>query len=259
MLAENLARALKRGPDDFAEVVSCSGRDDGSGFQAGHVEKVRNEAVQALRLVDDRSEEFRLGLIVERTRKVPQGPGGAEDCRQGRLQIVRNRGEERLPEPIGLGSELGALDVLDEVHALDRERSLVRECIKQPALLRAEERAGLVAVDPDYADRAASRPHGQEQPLRTWQGVGAASGRPVVLPGPFRRGEIGLIEGVLRRVAGLHLKRAVLWQEKHHAHVQHGGDLERACPQHIIERSDAGELAAEACRAPPWSGPVPER
>ena len=126
--------------------------------------------------VDDRSDEFCLSLIVERTGKVPQSPGGAEDCRQWRLEIVRNRGEERLPEPIGLGGELGALDVLDEVHAVNRERSVVRECIKQPALLRAEERAGLVAVDPDYAHGASPRPHGQEQPLRTWQSVGAASG-----------------------------------------------------------------------------------
>ena len=93
-------------------------------------------------------------------------------------------------------------DVLDEVHALDRERRLVDERVEQPALLGREQRAGLVAVEADDADGAAAGAHRQEQPLGARQRVGAAAGGAIVLPGPFRGGEIGVVERVLRRIAG---------------------------------------------------------
>ena len=67
----------------------------------------------------------------------------------------------------------------------------------------------------------------------------------VVLPGPFRRREVGLVEHVLRRIAGLDGDRAVLRQEQHDAHLEHQRDLIGGCPQHVVERADRGELAAE--------------
>jgi hypothetical protein len=45
--------------------------------------------------------------------------------------------------------------------------------------------------------------HRQEQALGAGQRIGAAAGGAIVLPGPFRRGDIGLVEDVLRRVAGI--------------------------------------------------------
>ena len=67
----------------------------------------------------------------------------------------------------------------------------------------------------------------------------------VVLPRPVRRGEIGLVERVLRRIAGLDGDRAVLRQQQHDADLQHQRGLIGGRPQHVVERADAGELAAE--------------
>ena len=122
---------------------------------------------------------------------------------------------------------------------------LIDQRIEQPALVGREQRAGLVAVDADDADGAAAGAHRQEQALRAGQRVRAAPGGAVVLPGPFRRGEIGLVEHVLRRIAGLDGDRAVLGQQQHDPHLQHQRGLVGRRPEHVVERADAGELAAE--------------
>ena len=79
---------------------------------------------------------------------------------------MRDGGEKRRAQAVGLDGELGAVDVLHEMNPLDGERRLVGQRIEEAALLRGEERALLVAVDADDADRAAARAHRQEQPLR---------------------------------------------------------------------------------------------
>ncbi len=63
---------------------------------------------------------------------------------------------------------------------------------------------GLSLSRPTTPTGAAAGAHRQEQALCAGQRVGAASGGAVVLPGPFRRREIGLVEDVLRRIAGPH-------------------------------------------------------
>ena len=73
----------------------------------------------------------------------------------------------------------------------------------------------------------------------------SAPGGPVLLPGPLGRGQIALLEPVLRRIARLDRDRRLLGKQQHHAHLQHGRDLVRGRPQHVVERAGAGELAAE--------------
>ena len=114
---------------------------------------------------------------------------------------------------------------------------------------------GLSLSMPIDADRAAAGAHRQEQALGAGQGVGAAPGGAVVLPGPFRGGEVGLVEHVLGRIAGLDRDRAVLGQQQDDAHLQHQGDLIGGRPQHVVERADAGELAAEGIER--FGGPGP--
>ena len=89
---------------------------------------------------------------------------------------------------------LGLVQIVDEVDALDGKSRLIDEGIEQAALVRGEQRPGLVAVDADDADGATAGAHGQEQPLGSGQRIRAAPRRPIVLPSPFRRGEIGLVE-----------------------------------------------------------------
>ena len=92
---------------------------------------------------------------------------------------------------------------------------------------------------------AAAGAHRQEQALGARQRIGAAAGGAIVLPGPVGGGEIGLVERVLRRIAGLDGDRAVLRQQQHDAHLQHQRGLVGGRPEHVVERADARELAAE--------------
>ena len=108
-----------------------------------------------------------------------------------------------------------------------------------------QHRARLVAVDAHDADGAASGMHRQEQALGAGQRVGAAAGGAVVFPGPSGGGEIGLVENIFRRIAGLDRDRAVLGQQQHDAHFQHQRGLIGGRPKHVVERAGAGELAAE--------------
>ena len=126
---------------------------------------------------------------------------GAEHGRERRAQIVRDRGQQRLAQPVGFGGALGPVEVFHQAHALDGQRAHVDERVQQPAALGGEDRAGLVGVEAHHADGAATRAHGQEQALGAGQGVGAAAGSAVVVEGPFGGGEIGLVEAVLGWVA----------------------------------------------------------
>ena len=109
-------------------------------------------------------------------RKVRSVLGGAKHRRQRRLEIMRDRGQQRGAQPVRLDRALGAIHVLDETDALDGQRALIDQRVEQAALVRREQRARLVAVDADNADRAAAGAHRQEQPLRAGQRVRAAAG-----------------------------------------------------------------------------------
>ncbi len=158
------------------------------------------------------------------------------------------RGEQRRAQPLGFGGALDAIHILDQAHALDGERALVHQRVEEAPLVGGEQRARLVAVDADDADGAAPGMHRQEQALGAGQRVGAAAGGAVVLPGPFRRGEVGVVERVFRRIARLHRDGAVARQQQHDAHFQHQRGLIGGRPQHVVERAGAGELAAEGVK-----------
>ena len=173
----------------------------------------------------------------------------------GVLQIVRDRGQQRRAQAVGLHGALDPVHVLDQQHALDRERALVHQRIEQAALVRRQQRPGPVVVDADDADRPAPGSHRQEQPLGARQRIGAAPGRAIVAPRPVRGGQIGLVELVLRRVARLDGQHAILRQQQHHAYLQHQRGLIGGRPQHIVQRRGARELAAEGVER--FRGPHP--
>ena len=104
---------------------------------------------------------------------------------------------------------------------------------------------GLSLSMPMIPTCAAAGPHRQEQALGARQRVGAAPGGAVVLPRPFGRRDVGIADGVLGRIAGLDGDGAVLRQQDDDPHLEHQGDLIGGRPQHVVERADAGELAAE--------------
>ena len=131
--------------------------------------------------------------------------GGAEHRGERRLQVVRDRGQQRRAQALGFGGALDPIHVLDQLHALDRQRALVASAHRAAAADPASAADPVLSLSmPMTPIGAAPGMHRQEQPLGAGQRVGAAPGRAVVLPGPFRGGEIGLVERVLRRIAGLH-------------------------------------------------------
>ena len=158
---------------------------------------------------------------------------------------MRDRGQQRRAQPVGLGRELGAVDIGDQLDALDGDRRLVGQRVEQALLLRRQQRPLLVIVEADDADGRAAGPQGQIEPLGAGQRVGAAAGGAVVLPGPAGGGDVGLGQRVVGRIAGLDGDRAVFRQKQHDAQLQHRGDLEGGGPQHVVERAGAGELLGE--------------
>jgi hypothetical protein len=90
--------------------------------------------------------------VGERSREIAQRAGRAEHRGKWRLEIVRDRGQQRRAQPVGLDRAFRPFDVLDQVDALDRERTLVDQGIEQTSLVGGEQRSGLVAVDADDAD-----------------------------------------------------------------------------------------------------------
>ena len=179
-------------------------------------------------------------------RQLLQRAGRADDRGERRLQVVRDRGQQRRAQAVGLGRELGLVDILDKLDALDRERRLVGQRVEQPPLLGREQRTLACRCRCRRRRRAA-------RPVRSGRKRRLAPGS-VSAPRPAARscsqaqlggGEVGLVERVLGRIAGLDGDRAVFGQEQHDPHLEHRGDLEGGGPQHVVERAGAGELLAE--------------
>ena len=92
-------------------------------------------------------------LLHERARRA--GDGG-----QRRAQVVGDRAEERVPEPLRLGPEPGLLGFVHQRHPLDGEGRLRGEGLEQVELLgRGQDLAGrrLDAEDPHRAARGGER------------------------------------------------------------------------------------------------------
>ena len=85
--------------------------------------------------------------VGELVREIAQRPADAEHRRERRLQVVRDRGQQRRAQPVGLDGALDAVHVLDQPDALDGERALIGQRVEQAPLVGRQQRSGLVAVD----------------------------------------------------------------------------------------------------------------
>ena len=143
---ENLAGAPQRAADDLAEIVRRGIRHDGAGFQLGHVEQIGDEAVEPLGLVDDGCQQIALFGIAESACRDPaSSPAAPSTEASGVLRSCEIEVKQRRSQPVGLDGALDAIHVLDQPHALDRERALIHQRVEQPALVRRQQRPGLVA------------------------------------------------------------------------------------------------------------------
>ena len=195
--------------------------------------------------VDDGREQVGLFRIRQRLRKIPQRARRAQHRGQRRLEVVRDRRQQRRAQAVRFHGALDPVHVLDQLHPFDRQRALIHQRVEQAALVRRQQRSGPVVVDADHADRAAAGPHRQEQAFCAGQRIRAAARGAIVAPRPVRGRKVGLVELVLRGIAGLHGDDAVLGQQQHHAHPEHQRGLIGGRPQHVVQRRGARELAAE--------------
>ena len=74
------------------QVMTGDVRNDGAGFQFGHVEKVGNEAIQPLGFVNDRCQQVGLLFVVQLAGQIAQGSGSAKHRRERRFKVVGYRG-----------------------------------------------------------------------------------------------------------------------------------------------------------------------
>ena len=142
--------------------------------------------------------------VVERAGEIAQRAGGAEDGGERRLQVVGDRGEQRRAQPVGFGMVRSARSM----SSTRRTRSIASAAwsIRASSSRRwsgVSSGPGLSLSMPTTPIGAAAGAHRQEQPFGARQRVGAAPGRAVVFPGPFGGGEVGLVERVFGRIAGL--------------------------------------------------------
>ena len=139
---QHLAGAPQRAADDLADILPRRIRHDRAGFQLGHVEQIGDEAVEPLGLVDHGGEQIALFGVGQGRWRDRAACGGAEHRGERRLEIVRDRGQQRRAQPVRLHGALDAIHVLDQLHPLDRQRALVDQRIEQPALVRRQQRSG---------------------------------------------------------------------------------------------------------------------
>ena len=208
-----LARSQRRA-DDLADVVQ-SARFGATAPDSSRVMS-RRLAMKRLSRSDSSmmvASSSALAASSSTCREVPQGAGRAQDRGERRLA---DRARSRSAAPRAGGRSRRPASPARHPRPGARARSRA-----PPGRTSASSRRrcsgvrsgpGLSLSMPTTPIVAAAGPHGQEQALGAGQGVGAAARRPVVLQGPFRRGEVGLVESVLRRIAGLDGDRARLRQ-----------------------------------------------
>ena len=130
-MREDLAGTAQRAADDLAEIVPRGIRHDRAGFQPGHVEQIGDEAIEPLGFVDHGGEQIVLLVVVRSAAEIAQGRGRAEHRGQRRLQVMRDRGQQRAAQPIGFHRTFDPVHVLDQQHALDGERALIDQRVQQ--------------------------------------------------------------------------------------------------------------------------------
>ena len=257
MAGQQSAGATQGRAHDVGDVDRLPLRPQRTGLQPGHVEQVVDEAGQPLGLLlGGRQQLVAPGRVVGGA-VAAQGRDGTEDGRQGRPQIVADGGQQGGPQALGLGQELGRIDVAGELDAVDGESGLIQERVEQAAFRRRQERPGQVLAEAGHAQLAAAGAQGQEQARCPRKIVRAAAGGRVVAPAPFRRGEVVVVELVLGRVGGQHGELAVLGQQEHDLGLQHHRHLVGGGPKQVVDRRHAIELLGEGiegrgCAAASW-------
>ncbi len=238
--------------------------------EAGHVQQVLDEAVEAFGLVLDRLGQVEPVGGVQRALVRDQAGCRAQDGGQRRPQVVRQAGQQGRAQAFRFRRQPCVLDVGDEVGALYRDGGLIRQRAEQPAVLGRKRAVPSLDLDAQHPDRSPAGLQGQEQPGRGRQRGGAASGGFGVRPRPFRRRPRLVVQPVFRRIARPDDKLAALRphlesrsrrlrQQDQRPAVDCRGNVVDDRPQHVVLVGRRRDLAAEAVQVGGAPGAQPRR
>jgi hypothetical protein len=122
-----------------APMTSSSGchsrRSWSAGLEPRHLQEVLHEAVQPIAFLPHRLEHLPPRRGVELRAVVEHRRGRALDRRQRRSQIVRDRAQQRVAQPLGLDAHLRLLRLVGEMGPLDGERGLIGEGLELMELI----------------------------------------------------------------------------------------------------------------------------
>ena len=107
MPGEHAAGPLQSRTDNFGNVYQIELQLDRPGFEPCHVEQVANEAIEALGFAFQGGKQFIAFDRVVFVDIAPQARYGAEDRGERGSQIMRDRGQQRGTQSLGLGQHTG--------------------------------------------------------------------------------------------------------------------------------------------------------
>ncbi len=165
-------RRLERAAHDLLERQPLPAELHFAALDARHVEQVVDERAHPARFVGDglRGLELRTG----RGRRGHRERFGQADQRgERRTQVVRERGEQRVAEPLGFHLNQRLLGHLDVMHALERDRGERGKRVELPLLLGDQQDPAILGLDREHAARAHRRAQRQVEERAAGEGIGA--------------------------------------------------------------------------------------
>ena len=184
---------------DFSQVDPVPPQFQRARIDAGDRQKIADHFVEVFGLLLDLAEQILFRRRVELVAVVDQAGGRAEDRRQGRAEIVRDRCQQCVAHALRFGGRSRAHHFASKRGAL----SAAAVCSTNvSSKARASESSGgavFLLGNADDAERLRADPQRHEIPRDDRQRAGVGAGRLVMAVGPARRGHGGGIERILGR------------------------------------------------------------
>ncbi len=158
--------------------------------EAREIEQVADQPVHALGFVQQRIEQCALALAAERRFAVAQRRSRADDRRERRAEIMRDRAEQHVAQALRFDLEPRVLRGLRELDALHRDRRLIDQRFDQAHLLRDLQLARIGRAKAEHADAALERVEREIDRRCAGERVGVEPGLLAMIVRPLRDAEV---------------------------------------------------------------------
>ncbi len=230
---------------DIGEVAPVEGGPDVAGLEAGDVEEVSDETVEAGGSNEDFVGESR-GVGGEVLERAEAGRGGGDGGEWG-AELVGDGVEEALAEAFGFGEQAGVLFGVAELLAIEDEGDLADEGFEEGTLGQGQGRA-MAGAESDDAEASGGGCERLVEGLGGGEGIGGLAGGAAVSEGPGSDAEllVGKREGAegIGDEVGLRLSRG-FGEEDGDVGTEDGSELANDDPEELGQVADVGEFAGE--------------